>query len=108
MKSAPLSPQYAGYGVGSRRGGESLYIGAHCVEIEGMPFDKSGAITDELTEFPTQERFIYRHHRLQHDVIMWDNRVTVHCASPLTSTTEKRHMVRTTIAGETPTITNAA
>lgn len=89
------------------RGG-AFYIGPHCVEIEGMPFDKSHALTDELTEFPTQERFIYRHHRLQHDVIMWDNRVTVHRASPFTSTTEKRHMVRTTINGDTPTLTNAA
>ena len=54
--------------------GKSLYIEAHCVEIEGIPSDKIHALIDELVEFASQERFVYRHHWRPHDMIMWDNR----------------------------------
>jgi len=59
---------------GTRR--KSLDIEAHCVEIEGIPSDKIHALIDELVEFATQERFVYRHHWRPHDMVMWDNRAS--------------------------------
>jgi len=88
--------------------GKSLYIGAHCVEVVDMDPAESQSLIDELTSFATQEQFIYRHHWRPHDMIMWDNRATLHRASPFSSATEKRYMVRTTIAGDAPTIANGA
>ena len=81
---------------------KSLYIGAHCVAIEGMPYDSTRALIDGLTEFTTQQRYVCRHHWRPHDMIIWDNR-----ASLFSIATEKCHMVQTTIAVDTPIVTDA-
>lgn len=88
--------------------GKSLYLGAHAARIEGMPEDEGRALIDELMAFATQERFVYSHRWQPHDLILWDNRAVVHRATPFESTTEKRLMVRTTIAGDAPTLVAAA
>lgn len=90
------------------RRGRSLYIGAHCAAVEGMDEAEGRALVDRLTAFATQERFIYSHPWRQHDMILWDNRTVLHRATPFASKTERRLMVRTTIAGEGPTIPASA
>lgn len=87
--------------------GRSLYIGAHVVRIEGLEAAQSRDLLDRLTAFATQDRFVYRHRWRPYDLILWDNRAVVHRATPFHSATERRHMVRTTIAGERPTIDGA-
>jgi alpha-ketoglutarate-dependent taurine dioxygenase len=54
---------------------------------------------DRLIAFGTQERFVYRHRWALNDLILWDNRAVLHRAAPFQSTNERRHMVRTTVAG---------
>lgn len=84
--------------------GRSLYLGAHAARVEGMPEDEGRALIDELMAFATQERFVYAHKWRPLDLILWDNRAVIHRATPFESATEKRLMVRTTIAGEAPTL----
>lgn len=84
--------------------GSSLYLGAHCAAIEGWPEAKGRALIDELMAHATQARFVYSHSWQPHDMILWDNRAVLHRATPFATTAEQRLMVRTTIAGDGPTI----
>ena len=88
--------------------GNSLYLGAHCASIEGWPEAKGRALIDELMAHATQARFVYSHPWQPSDMILWDNRAVLHRATPFATTAEKRLMVRTTIAGEGPTIATQA
>jgi alpha-ketoglutarate-dependent 2,4-dichlorophenoxyacetate dioxygenase len=88
--------------------GKSLYLGAHAARVEGMGEAVGRALIDELMAFATQPRFVYTHKWQPHDLLLWDNRSVVHRATPFESSTEKRLMVRTTIAGDVPTLAAAA
>ena len=79
--------------------GKALYLGAHARFIEGMDEAESRALIDRLIAFGTQERFVYSHRWASNDLILWDNRAVLHRATPFQSTNERRHMVRTTVAG---------
>lgn len=79
--------------------GKSLYLGAHTKCVEGMDPDQSEALIGELKAFATQEKYVYSHVWRPHDMVMWDNFAVVHRAMPYDETNEKRHMVRTTLAG---------
>ncbi|MEQ8397926.1 TauD/TfdA family dioxygenase [Thalassobaculum sp.] len=87
-------------------GRRSLFLSPHTMDgIVGMPDDKAFALLDELTRHATHERFVYRHHWHQDDVIMWDNRCTMHAVMPYDSANQRRIMHRTTIVGdERPTL----
>ena len=79
--------------------GKALYLGAHARCIEGMDEAEGRALIDRLMAFGTQERFVYSHRWAPHDLVMWDNRAVLHRATPFASSNERRHMVRTTVAG---------
>ena len=83
--------------------GKALYLGAHARSIEGMDEAEGRALIDRLIAFGTQDRFVYSHRWTPHDLVMWDNRAVLHRATPFASSNERRHMVRTTVAG-TPTL----
>ncbi len=87
--------------------GRSLYLGAHAARVEGMSDEAGRALIDELMAFATQERFVYTHKWRPFDLILWDNRAVLHRATPFRGSDEARHMVRTTIAGDGPTVTDA-
>lgn len=87
--------------------GKALYLGAHARLIEGWDEAESRALIDRLMAFATQERFVYRHRWTPHDLILWDNRAVLHRATPFASSNERRHMVRTTVAGMHPTLPTA-
>ena len=82
----------------------SLYIGSHVSDVEGMTTSESRKLIDRLLSFATQKQFIYRHMWRLHDLVMWDNRSVIHRAQPFINHKERRRMVRTTIAGVTPTV----
>jgi alpha-ketoglutarate-dependent taurine dioxygenase len=69
---------------------------------------ESRALIDRLMAHATEDRFIYSHRWTPGDLLIWDNRAVLHRATPFASTTERRHMVRTTVAGQGPTIAAAA
>jgi len=85
--------------------GPALYLGAHARSIEGMDEAESRALIEGLMAHATEERFIYGHRWSPHDLLIWDNRAVLHRATPFASTSERRHMVRTTVG---PTIAAAA
>jgi alpha-ketoglutarate-dependent taurine dioxygenase len=55
-----------------------------------------------LPERPEEERFVYRHHWLQGDGVLWDNRCAQHCATPFDEARYTRLMHRTTLEGDAP------
>ena len=81
-------------------GGRSLYLSQTYMEsIVGLEFDQGQKLIQELMQWATQERFIYRHKWKAHDVLMWDNRWTIHVVEPFDHSSLRRIMHRTTIAG---------
>ena len=78
-------------------GRKSLYVGGHCTGIVGWPDDEGLKLVQELYGFATQEKYIYVHTWRQGDIVIWDNRCTLHRATPLPSDAFKRDVRRTTI-----------
>ena len=78
-------------------GRKALFVGGHCIGVEGMEPDAGHALVEELYAHASQERFIYRHHWHRHDLVIWDNRCTMHAATPLLSNEFRRDMRRTTV-----------
>lgn len=84
--------------------GPALYLGAHARGIEGMEEGEGRTLIERLMEHATQPRFVYAHRWRLRDLVLWDNRAVLHRATPFANATERRHMVRTTVAGEGPTL----
>ncbi len=77
-------------------GRDALYIASHTCGIEGMPREDALRLIDELTKLATRPECIYRHHWQPGDVVMWDNRATMHRGRPWPED-QPRYMIRTTI-----------
>ena len=78
-------------------GRKALFIGGHCVGVEGMDADEGHSLVEQLYEHATQDRFVYRHQWRRHDLVIWDNRCTMHAATALLIDHYRRDMRRTTI-----------
>jgi taurine dioxygenase len=70
--------------------------------IVGMPETEALALIDELIGFATQDEFVYRHEWRVGDVLVWDNRCTLHRGTPFDLENEIRHVHRTWVRGEVP------
>lgn len=88
-------------------GRRSLFLSSHAGAIVGWPVPEARAFLRDLTEHATQRRFVYAHVWRQWDLVMWDNRVTMHRARPYDHT-QVRDMHRTTVACEQSTMDQAA
>ena len=83
-----------------RSGGQSLYISPiYMRQIAGWDEDETRSLVEELTEWATQERFVYEHTWQQNDIVMWDNTWTMHMVLPYDAASQRRIMHRTAIAG---------
>jgi alpha-ketoglutarate-dependent 2,4-dichlorophenoxyacetate dioxygenase len=82
-------------------GRKSLYVSGHIERLVGMPVEEGCVLVKELIDWCTRPEFVYQHQWQQHDLVMWDNRCTLHRAT-LIPEVERRIMHRTTIAGEGP------
>ena len=69
--------------------------------IEGMNDDEAAELLTELSEFAGREEFVYRHRWTQGDVVMWDNRCTMHRVTPY-DLNLRRVMHRNTVVGDGP------
>jgi alpha-ketoglutarate-dependent 2,4-dichlorophenoxyacetate dioxygenase len=78
-------------------GRKALYIASHASHILGWPLDEGRALLAELLDFATQPRFVYSHKWRRDDLVIWDNRCTLHRATPFESSTHIRDMRRSTI-----------
>jgi alpha-ketoglutarate-dependent 2,4-dichlorophenoxyacetate dioxygenase len=85
-------------------GRRSLFLSAHAGKIVGWPAPVARVLLEELTEFATQREFVYTHRWRPFDLVIWDNRRTMHRARRFDDTSEIRDMRRTTVAGEAPTV----
>jgi alpha-ketoglutarate-dependent 2,4-dichlorophenoxyacetate dioxygenase len=83
-------------------GRKSLFLASHAGTIVGWPMPEACAFLRDLTEHATQRQFVHAHRWRQHDLVMWDNRATMHRARRYDHT-QVRDMRRTTIAGSAPT-----
>jgi alpha-ketoglutarate-dependent 2,4-dichlorophenoxyacetate dioxygenase len=88
-------------------GRKSLYLSSHAGAILGMPVPEARILLKDLTEQATRPEFVYVHQWRQYDLVMWDNRQTMHRARRYDET-QPRDMRRTTVAGDAPTIAQAA
>lgn len=85
-------------------GRESLYISPiYNDKVEGMDDAEAADLIAALADFAGQDRYVYRHEWAPDDIIMWDNRCTMHVVTPH-DPMERRVMHRTTIVGEGPVI----
>jgi alpha-ketoglutarate-dependent 2,4-dichlorophenoxyacetate dioxygenase len=84
-------------------GRKSIYIGSHAWYIEGLPYEESRRLLDELHAHTTRPEAVFQHRWKQWDLVMWDNRCILHRGRPWDAAKHVRVMRRTTIAGEGPT-----
>ena len=78
-------------------GRTSLYIASHAFAIDGMEKTEAQALLAELIAEATKREHTYLHQWRAGDVIMWDNRATLHRGRPWPAD-QPRHVVRTTIS----------
>ena len=84
----------------------SLYLASHAGGIEGWPVREARAFLRDLTEHATQRPFVYAHVWKPWDLVMWDNRVTMHRARRY-DPNEVRDMRRTTLTNEVSSLEQA-
>jgi alpha-ketoglutarate-dependent 2,4-dichlorophenoxyacetate dioxygenase len=79
---------------GSRR--KTLYMGAHASHIVGWPLPEGRLLLRDLMEHATQREFVYRHAWRAGDLVVWDNRCTLHRGRPYDDATYPRDLRRVT------------
>jgi alpha-ketoglutarate-dependent 2,4-dichlorophenoxyacetate dioxygenase len=78
-------------------GRTSLYLASHASHILAWPVEQGRALIEELIAFATQPQFVYQHRWTVGDLVMWDNRCTMHRGRPYDDT-QRRVLHRTTVA----------
>jgi alpha-ketoglutarate-dependent 2,4-dichlorophenoxyacetate dioxygenase len=84
-------------------GRKSLFLASHAGGIVGWPVPEARIFLRDLIEHATQKQFVYAHRWSVGDLVMWDNRRTMHRARPFPAH-EPRDMRRTTLVGDGPTV----
>jgi len=82
-------------------GRKSLFLSAHAGAILGWTVPEARVFLCDLTEHATQPQFVYSHSWQVNDMVIWDNRATMHRARRF-DRNEIRDVRRTTLAGEAP------
>jgi taurine dioxygenase len=81
-------------------GRRSLFLGGAVIAgVEGMPADEGIGLVRELLDFATGDAFTYCHKWQAGDVVMWDNRCSLHKGTKYDVDRHRRRMHRTTLAG---------
>jgi alpha-ketoglutarate-dependent 2,4-dichlorophenoxyacetate dioxygenase len=89
-------------------GRRSLFLASHIGAIQGWLRPEALALIRDLTEHATQREFVYRHVWREHDLVIWDNRCTMHRARPFDDQRYRRDMRRLTLTDSAPTLAQAA
>ena len=79
-------------------GRKSLYLASHAGRVFGLPEPEGRALIEELVAHATQRQFIYTHRWRVHDLIIWDNRCTMHRGTDFDDLRWKRDMQRATVS----------
>tara|TARA_B110000008_G_scaffold47410_1_gene45881 strand:+ start:210 stop:1079 length:870 start_codon:yes stop_codon:yes gene_type:complete len=80
-------------------GSRSFYMGGHASHIEGMPVNEGRNLLSDLLEISTQKQFVYSHRWSPGDLVIWDNRSTLHRLEPYDIAGDRRIMRRITVKG---------
>jgi taurine dioxygenase len=83
-------------------GRKCLYISHHAMRIVGMDEAEGAALLEELMAHATRPEFVYTHRWKQGELVMWDNRCTMHKATGYDAARERRVMNRTVVKGDIP------
>jgi alpha-ketoglutarate-dependent 2,4-dichlorophenoxyacetate dioxygenase len=86
---------------------KSLYLSSHAGKVQGMSMPEGRLLLRDLTEHATQPEFVYVHKWTLHDLVMWDNRQTMHRVRRYDQS-QPRDMRRATVAGTVPTVPQEA
>ena len=79
---------------------KTIFLSSHIGKIKNWIRPDSMCFIDDLIEYATKDEFVYVHKWVQNDLIIWDNRQTMHRARAYDDLTEHRDMRRTTVLGE--------
>ena len=75
---------------------KSLYVASHASRIIDWPLPEGRLLLRDLIEHATQRQFVYRHAWHVGDLVIWDNRCTMHRATPFEDTKFRRELRRVT------------
>ena len=100
-KMAPVPQAMVRTHPGSGR--KSIYLSSHAGRIRGMEEPEARMLLLDLNEFATQPQFVYTHTWKAGDLVMWDNRCTMHRAREYDET-QVRDLHRTTVSDGRPTV----
>ena len=79
-----------------RSGRRSLYVASHASRIVDWPVPEGRLLLRDLIEHATQRQFVYRHSWRVGDLVIWDNRATMHRGMPYDDTKHRRELRRVT------------
>lgn len=96
IDSMPAAPQVV-VRTHAGSGRRTLYLASHAGKIFGMDDGEGKALLAELIAHATQRQFVYSHRWRTHDLVIWDNRCTMHRGLPFDDLRYKRDMRRTTV-----------
>jgi len=83
-------------------GRRTLYLASHAGRIRGLPNDEAKALIDQLIKHSTQRGFVYMHRWRINDLVMWDNRCTMHRGKEFDDLRWKRDVQRATVSETAP------
>lgn len=83
-------------------GRKCIYLGDHAESIVGMPYEEGRALIDELNQMIIHPDLCYEHRWTAGQLILWDNRCTLHRATAFDLEREARVVRRCTVLGEVP------
>ena len=97
MRRLPAVPQVVVRTI-PQNGRKSLYVASHAGRIFGMPEAEGRALIDSLIDHVTQRQFVYTHRWRPHELVMWDNRCTMHRGTDYDDLRWVRDMARVTVS----------
>ena len=78
-------------------GQPTVYLGDMAEHVAGMDYGRGRALIEQLNELITRSEFVYAHKWSPHDLVVWDNRCTLHRSTPYDTANERRVMRRLTV-----------
>jgi alpha-ketoglutarate-dependent 2,4-dichlorophenoxyacetate dioxygenase len=84
---------------------KSLYLASHAARIIDWPIPEGRLLLRDLIEHATQPQFVYRHQWRVSDLVIWDNRATMHRGRPFDDGKHRRELRRVTTLDVEPAVT---
>lgn len=102
---APVPQRLVRRHPGSNR--KCIYLSSHIGQVHGWPRPEGLALIRDLMEHATQKEFVYSHGWRENDLVIWDNRCTMHRGRAYDDKQYKRDMRRLTLEDYAPTLEQA-